>query len=322
MKNETTVKYFYILPFSGETKNKPSISTFFFLIYLVGVLINSSIITVICLEVQLHKPMYFFICNLSIVDIFYTSVTVPKLLHRLLSGNHFVSFSQCYAQFHFQTVVATAEEILLVVMAYDRYVAICLPLHYHRILSRRNCTVITIGIWTAAFINSSMIVILAMNLSSCNSNVIHQFFCDNKSLTKTTCTGTLMFFVVTGIEMLILVFIPLMYTVISYVNIFSVIFKMTSKDSRRKAFSTCSSHIAVVSIYHGAGLIGYLIPPYSNVLDLVFTIIYTSIIPMINPIIYSLQNSTVQSALLGLVKVLFNPFMTFDIPIRHGQIVV
>ncbi|KAM4023953.1 olfactory receptor 12D1-like [Anomaloglossus baeobatrachus] len=197
MKNETSVTYFYILPFSGEKGNKPLISTFFFLIYLVGVLINSSIITVIYLEVQLHKPMYLFICNLSIVDIFFTSVTIPKLLHRLLSENHFVSFSQCYAQLYFLSVVATGEQILLFIMAYDRYVAICLPLHYHRILNQRNCTLITIGIWAAAFLNALTYMILAMNMTLCNSNVIHQLFCDHKSLTKTTCTGTEMFFVVT-----------------------------------------------------------------------------------------------------------------------------
>ncbi|XP_073414835.1 olfactory receptor 1G1-like [Dendrobates tinctorius] len=302
MTNETSVKYFYILPFSGETRNKPLISTIFFLIYLFGVLINSAIITVICLEVQLHKPLYLFICNLSIVDIFYTSVTAPKLLHMLLSGNHIVSFSQCYTQLYFLLAVTTAEEILLFIMAYDRYVAICLPLHYHQILSRRNCLLITIGIWAAAVLNSLIFVISAMNMSSCQSNLIHQFFCDLKSLTKTTCTGTLMFFVVTGIEMLILAFTPFMCTLISYVNIFSVIFKMPSKDARKKAFSTCSSHITVISLYYGAGILGYLIPPYSDVLDSVFSIIYTNIIPIINPIIYSLQNSNVQSALLGLMR--------------------
>ncbi|XP_073414833.1 olfactory receptor 1f45-like [Dendrobates tinctorius] len=302
MENETSITYFYILPFSGQTRNKPLIFTFFFLMYLVGVHINSAIITVMCLKVHLHKPMYLFICNLSIVDIFYTSVTVPKLLHMLLSGNHFISFSQCYTQLYFVSAVATAESILLFIMAYDRYVAICLPLHYHQILSWRNCTLITIGIWAATFLNSLIFVISAMNMSSCHSNVIHQFFCDAKSLTKTTCMATQIFFGVTGIEILILAFTPFLCTVISYVNIFSVIFKIKSKDSRKKSFSTCSSHITIVSIYYGAGIIEYLIPSYSDVLDLVFSIIYTNIVPTINPIIYSLQNSNVQSAMLELVR--------------------
>ncbi|CAJ0961691.1 unnamed protein product [Ranitomeya imitator] len=201
---------------------------------------------------------------------------------------------------YFLLAVTTAEEILLFIMSYDRYVAICLPLHYHQILSRRNCLLITVGIWAAAVINSLLIVISAMNMSSCHSNVIHQFFCDFKSLTMTTCTGTLMFFMVTSVEILIFVFTPFMCTVISYVNIFSIIFKMTSKDQSKKSFSTCSSHITVVSLYYGAGLIGNLIPSYSDVLDLGFSIIYTNIVPMINPIIYSLQNSNVQTALLGL----------------------
>ncbi|XP_073516772.1 olfactory receptor 1f45-like [Phyllobates terribilis] len=302
MKNETSLKYFYILPFSGETKNKPLISLFFFIIYLVGVLINSSIITVICLELQLHKPLYLFICNLSIVDIFYTSVTVPKLLYMLFYGNYIVSVSQCYTQFYFFITVATAEEILLFIMAYDRYVAICLPLHYHQILSQKNCTLITIGIWTAAFLNSLLYIIEVLNMSSCHSNLIPQFFCDPKSLTMTICTTTELFFAVTALEMLVFAFVPLMCTFISYFKIFSIIFKMKSKERRRKAFSTCSSHITIITIYYGTCLIGYLIPPYSDILDLAFNVVYTTVIPMINPIIYSLQNSNVKTALLGFIK--------------------
>ncbi|KAG9464544.1 hypothetical protein GDO78_019778 [Eleutherodactylus coqui] len=297
MKNETSIKYFYLLPFYGGIQNKSLIAAFFSLIYLVGILVNSSIITVICLEVQLHKPMYIFISNLSIVDICYTSVTVPKLLHMLLSGDHIVPFSQCYTQLYFFATVGTAEDILLFIMAYDRYVAICIPLHYPIILSQRNCTMITFGIWAAAFLNSLLYTTTALYKSSCHSNIIHQFFCDAKSLTKTTCSSTNIFFIVTGLEVLILAVFPLLCILISYVKIFSVIFNMKSKESRRKAFSTCSSHVTVISIYYGTALVGNLIPSNSEIQESVVNIIYTSIIPMINPIIYSLQNSNVQSAL-------------------------
>ncbi|KAG9463249.1 hypothetical protein GDO78_022129 [Eleutherodactylus coqui] len=302
VKNETSIRYFFMWTFPGETRYKPLISIFFFLIYSVGVFVNSFIITIICLEVQLHKPMYLFICNLSIVDIFFTSVTVPKLLHMLLSGNHIVSFSQCYTQWYFFSAVLTAETTLLFIMAYDRYVAICIPLHYNQILNQRNCILITIGIWASAFLNALVFVVSALNTSSCHSNIIHQFFCDIKSLTRTTCTTTPMFSEIVGIEIFIFGFIPFLSTCISYVNIFSVIFKMKSKESRKKAFSTCSSHTTIIIIYYGAALIGYLIPPYSDVLDSVFNTIYTTMIPMINPIIYSLQNTNVQSVLLRFVK--------------------
>ncbi|KAG8549732.1 hypothetical protein GDO81_019864, partial [Engystomops pustulosus] len=300
MKNETSLKYFYMLPFSGETRSKPFITAFFFLIYVVGVLINSSIITVICLEVQLHKPMYLFICNLSIVDILFTSVTIPKLLHMLLSGNHIVSSAQCYTQLLFLIILLIAEETLFFVMAYDRYVAICIPLHYQQILSRRNCIWITFGIWAATFFNSVVFFLSIFYMSSCHSNVIHQFFCDVKSLTRTTCTATQMFFVVAGIDLFTLAFIPSFCTFVSYVKIFSVVFKMKSRESRRKAFSTCSSHLTVITMYYGSSVIVYFLPAYSEVLDSVFNIIYTTITPMINPIIYSLQNSNVQSAFMGL----------------------
>ncbi|KAG9460846.1 hypothetical protein GDO78_019178, partial [Eleutherodactylus coqui] len=302
VKNKTSIKFFYMLTFSGETRYKPSISIFFFLIYSVGVFVNSFIIIIICLEVQLHKPMYLFICNLSLVDIFCISVPVPKLLHMLLSGNHIVSFSQCYTQWYFFSAVVTAETILLFIMAYDRYVAICIPLHYNQILNQRNCILITVGIWAVAFLNSLLLVVSALNMSSCLSNIIHQFFCDVKSLTRATCTTTPMFSEIVGIEIFIFAFIPFLSTCISYVNILSVIFKMQSKESRKKAFSTCSSHITIIIIYYGAALIAYLIPSYSDVLDSVFNTIYTTMIPMINPIIYSLQNSNIQSALLRFVK--------------------
>ncbi|XP_073414846.1 olfactory receptor 5B21-like [Dendrobates tinctorius] len=302
MKNQTSFKYFYLLPAFGESSNKFLISTLFLIIYLVGVLVNSSIITVICMETQLHKPMYRFIRNLSIVDIFYTSVTVPKLLHILLSGNHIVSFPQCYTQLYFFLAVSTAEEILLFIMAYDRYVAICLPLHYHQILSRKNCTLITIGIWAGAFLNSSILIISVLYMSSCHSNIIHQFFCDIKSLSMTTCTTMQMFYVVIGIDILILVFIPVMGTFISYFKIFSIIFRMKSKESRKKAFSTCSSHITVITIYYGTGVAYYLIPAYSDILDSFLNLVFVAVTPTINPIIYSLQNSKIQSALLKLMK--------------------
>ncbi|KAG8550981.1 hypothetical protein GDO81_023910, partial [Engystomops pustulosus] len=302
MTNETFIKYFYILPFSGETRSKPFITAFFFLIYVVGVLINSSIITVICLEVQLHKPMYLFICNLSIVDIFYTSVTVPKLLHMLLSGNHLVSSAQCYTQFYFFFTVSVAEEILLFVMAYDRYVAICKPLHYIRILSRRNCSLITVGIWVIAVFSTLLYVTSVLYMTSCHSNLIHQFFCDIKSLTRISCTGSGIFLIITGIDIFIFGGIPVTCTFISYFKIFKVIFKMKSRESRGKAFSTCSSHLTVIFIFYGTSITDYLIPNQSDVLDLIFNIIFSTLIPMTNPIIYSLQNSNVKMAMVGLIK--------------------
>ncbi|KAG8550992.1 hypothetical protein GDO81_023921 [Engystomops pustulosus] len=265
MKNETSVKYFYLLPFSGETRSRPFITAFFFLIYVVGVLINSSIITVICLEVQLHKPMYLFICNLSIVDIFYTSVTVPKLLHMLLSGNHIVSSAQCYTQLFSFVTVAAAEDLLLFIMAYDRYVAICNPLHYNLIMSQTNCTLITIGIWAAALLNSFMFLLSALYMSSCHSNLIHQFFCDPKSLTKTICIGRdILVLLMNFMEVFFFAFVPLMCTFVSYFKIFSIILKMKSRESRSKAFSTCSSHLAVISLYYVTCLAEYLIKEIRN----------------------------------------------------------
>ncbi|KAG8550977.1 hypothetical protein GDO81_023906, partial [Engystomops pustulosus] len=257
--------------------------------------------SITCLEVQLHKPMYLFICNLSIVDIFYTSVTVPKLLHMLLSGNHIVSSAQCYTQLYFFITAASVEETLLFVMAYDRYVAICDPLHYNQILSKRNCIVISFGIWVVAFLNSLLYVTSVLYMSSCHSNIIHQFFCDVKSLTRDTCNVTEMFLIIDGEGFLLFGVVPVICIFTSYFKIFFVVFKIKSEESRSKAFSTCSSHIAVISIYYGTCLAELLIPSHSDILDLSFNIIYTTIVPMTNPIIYSLKNCNVQSAILGLI---------------------
>ncbi|KAG8546181.1 hypothetical protein GDO81_019599 [Engystomops pustulosus] len=306
--NGTSIKYFFILPFSGGIKYGPFISIFFFFIYFAGVLINSSIITVICLEVRLHKPMYLFICNLSIVDIFYTSVTVPKLLHMLLSGNHIVSSAQCYAQLYFFSFIAATEGILLFVMAYDRYVAICVPLHYNRILSLRNCFLITTGIWVIAFVSALLYITPTLYMSSCHSNLIHQFFCDPKSLTRISCTTTALFFIITGLAILFFACIPVTCTFISYFKIFVVIFKMRSSESRWKAFSTCSSHLTIISIYYGKCVTDYLIPTQFDVLDLIFNIVFATLIPMTNPIIYSLQNSNVKMAMVGWIKKIFIQF--------------
>ncbi|KAG8546757.1 hypothetical protein GDO81_029886 [Engystomops pustulosus] len=208
--------------------------------------------------------------------------------------------------FSFVTVAA-AEDLLLFVMAYDRYVDIFNPLHYHRIMSQTNCTLITIGIWAAALLNSLMFLLSALYMSSCNSNLIHQFYCDVKSLTKTICIGRdILVLLMNFMEVFFFACVPLMCTFISYFKIFSIILKMKSRESRSKAFSTCSSHLAVISLYYVTCLAEYLIPSFSDVVDLVFSIIYVIVTPMINPIIYSLQNSNVKAGLLGFIKEIRN----------------
>ncbi|XP_040214362.1 olfactory receptor 1G1-like, partial [Rana temporaria] len=290
---------FYILPFFMTADKKLFIFNivFFFLIYLFGILVNLVIITVICLDFQLHTPMYLFICNLSIIDTCYTTVNIPKLLYILLSGNNTISFTKCFIQMYFFFIADSVEIMIIFIMAYDRYVAICHPLHYHRILNKKICILLTMVIWISGCLNSSLLTSSILKMLFCSSFNIHQIFCDAKALINIACGGTEMFYIIMYIECLVFGLCPVMCNLMSYVKIFRVIIKMKSKDGRKKAFSTCSSHLTVTAIYYGSCTAVYMIPPSDryNLLEQILTVFYTTVVPMLNPLIYSLRNKDVKN---------------------------
>ncbi|KAM5151753.1 olfactory receptor 1M1-like [Mantella aurantiaca] len=271
----------------------------FFLIYVIGILINLIIITVICLDIHLHTPMYLFLCNLSIIDISYTTVTVPKLLYILLSGNNTVSFTQCFIQAYFVFLAGITEVVLIFIMAYDRYVAICHPLDYHRILNKKICILLVMVAWIGNFFNSSLFTSPILKMIFCSSLTIHQLFCDAKALLNIACSGTEMFYIVMYAECLVFGLCPVMCNVMSYVKIIRVILRIKSKDGRSKAFSTCSSHLTVMIIYYGSSIAEYMIPPSGGyeLLEQFLTMFYTTVVPMLNPLIYSLRNKEVKDSL-------------------------
>ncbi|XP_063788979.1 olfactory receptor 2T1-like [Pseudophryne corroboree] len=188
-------------------------------------------------------------------------------------------------------------------MAYDRYVAICDPLHYHNILSRKHCLVLASGTWISGSLNSFVITIPATLMSFCQSRTIHQFFCDAKALINISCAGSKDVYIAIYIEILMYGVFPAMFCVTSYTKIIRVILQIKSKEGRKKAFSTCSSHLTVVIMYYMTGLVVYMVPPseYSDVLEPVSSVLYSVVTPMINPLIYSLRNKDVKSALLRLL---------------------
>ncbi|KAM5151770.1 olfactory receptor 1G1-like [Mantella aurantiaca] len=275
----------------------------FFLIYVFGILVNFIIITVIFLDLNLHTPMYLFLCNLSIIDIFYTTVTVPKLLYILFSGNNTISFTQCFIQMSFVFLTATTEDTILFIMAYDRYVAICHPLDYHRILNKKICILLVMSTWISCCVNSSLFTSSILQVIFCSSLTIHQFFCDAKALLNISCSGTEMFYIVMYTNILVFGFCPIMCNVISYVKIIRVILCIKSKDGRSKAFSTCSSHLTVMAIYYGTALTEYMMPPSDryDLLEQILTVFYTTVIPMLNPLIYSLRNKEIKNSLQKLL---------------------
>ncbi|XP_073490969.1 olfactory receptor 2T5-like [Aquarana catesbeiana] len=305
MENITSPIDVHILPFFMKTGNTLIIfsTVYFFFIYLIGMLMNIIIIAVICLDFHLHTPMYLFLCNLSVIDMCYTTVTIPKLLYILLSGNNTVPFTQCFIQMYLVVIADSVEVNILFIMAYDRYVAICHPLHYHHILNKKICILIIIVIWIGGSLNSSFVTSSVLKIIFCSSVTIHQFFCDAKALVNISSSGTEMFYIFMYAECLVFGLCPVMCNLMSYVKIIRVIQRIKSKDGRSKVFSTCSSHLIVMVIYYGSAVSVYMTPPSDryDFLEQILTIFYTTVVPMLNPLIYSLRNKEVKNSFRKLV---------------------
>ncbi|XP_018419888.1 PREDICTED: olfactory receptor 8H1-like [Nanorana parkeri] len=300
--NGTTARDFQILAFFSEHGKQPLLFSVFLLIYLTGLLGNLIIITVTCADIHLHTPMYFFLCNLSFVDISYTTVTVPKLMDMLLTGDNSISFIQCFAQMFFFTFVGSIEVLLLSSMAYDRYIAICNPLKYHLIMNRRNCVLLSVAIWIPGCINSALVTLFASTLPLCYSNKIQQFFCNVKALAQISCPDA-RFDALIYVEVIVLGLCPLLLSMSSYMKIIKVVLRM-SASGRRKTFSTCASHLIVLLMFYGTILFMYMKPTsrYSGELDQTFSVMYAAIAPMLNPLIYSLRNKEVKNALIRITR--------------------
>ncbi|KAG8550972.1 hypothetical protein GDO81_023901 [Engystomops pustulosus] len=295
MENQTPITEFRIIAFSTSTDHKWALFSLFLSLYIIGLLVNVTIITVICYNHHLHSPLYIFLSSLSIVDIYFTNVTVPKLLHMLLSGNNVITFTQCLTQMYFFYLAPSTENMLLVSMAYDRYAAICHPLHYQQILSIKKCFLFIFGSWVFGSLNSLFVTLPTLKMSFCNSNKISHFFCEAKALTKIAWTSTDAFYTAIYVDMPIGLGLFLC-TLMSYVKIIQIILGIKSREGRKKAFSTCSSHIAVVTIYYGTAASVYFIPasPYTSLPEQVITVIYAVVTPMLNPLIYSLRNQELE----------------------------
>nr|DBA19141.1 TPA: hypothetical protein GDO54_015008 [Pyxicephalus adspersus] len=304
MENDTSSKAFHLLFFPSVSGNRLLFFFVFFFLYLTGLLVNCTIIIVIYHSQHLHSPLYLFLCNLSIVDILYTTVNVPKLLDMLLFDQNTMSFHHCFTQLFFWWGCASTEDILLFTMAYDRYVAICKPLHYHSVFSGKNCLKLIIVIWFSGSFNSLLVTIAASKMSFCQSTIIEQYFCDAKALLKISCTGTKLFYIVICIELLVFGLCPFLCTVISYMKIIRVILHMSHKDGRHKAFNTCSSHLTVISVFYGTIFSTYMMPPARHLVDVEqgLSILFTAVVPVLNPLIYSLPNKEVKRALIKLAR--------------------
>ncbi|KAM6204827.1 olfactory receptor 5J3-like [Sarcoramphus papa] len=297
--NHTTVTQFILLGLTSEPKLQTPLLIIFLMIYLITLTGNLGLITLIKTTPQLHTPMYFFLCNLSVVDLCYSSVFSPKLLIGFLAEKKTISYSACFVQHFFFLVFVTTEVFLLAVMAYDRYVAICNPLLYAISMPKRVCVQLVAGSYVGGILNSLIQTCCLLPLPFCGPNVINHYFCDTNPLLKLTCSddhlNELLLVTFNGIISMSALFI----IVISYVYILSSILRIRSAEGKHKAFSTCASHLLTVTLFYVPAGLSHMQPgsKYSLEMEKVTAVFYTLIIPMLNPLIYSLRNKEVKDAL-------------------------
>ncbi|XP_051822773.1 olfactory receptor 1020-like [Antechinus flavipes] len=304
VENQTEVKYFVLLGLSDDPELKPILFVVFFFIYMATMMGNLGMIILITIDSRLHTPMYFLLSSLSFVDACYSSAVTPKMLVNLLADNKVISKNGCAAQFYFFGSFLGTECFLLAVMAYDRYVAICYPLLYSVIMSEKVCFMLVATTFLAGFGNAAVHTGMTFKLSFCASNKINHFYCDTPPLLKLSCSDTHINGIVIMAFSSFNVISCVLMVLISYLFILVTILRMRSAEGRSKAFSTCASHLTAVTIFFGTILFMYLRPTssYSMQQDKVVSVFYTVIIPMLNPLIYSLKNKDVKDALKKILK--------------------
>ncbi|XP_027716657.1 olfactory receptor 10AG1-like [Vombatus ursinus] len=291
-KNLTLLEEFILLGFSELPDVQGLLFVLFLVIYISILLGNGLIIVITNMEPALQIPMYYFLGNFSFVEICYTSVTLPRMLMNLWRQKRNISLLLCAVQLCFFLILGVTESLLLVVMAYDRYVAICKPLSYPLIMNYKMCVQMVIGSWLIGIPFLTGQTYQVFSVPFCGSKKLNHFFCDMPPLKKLACRDTSgdEFFIY--IDCFLFGLIPFLLILLSYIRILSTILKLPSTTGRSKAFSTCSSHLIVVCLFYGSGFIAYLQSKssYSGRTDKVFSLFYAVVIPMINPMIYSLRN--------------------------------
>ena len=285
--------------FEGGLQTQALLFALFLALYVVAVLGNLTMIVVITLDARLHSPMYFFLKNLSLVDLCYSSVIAPKALANFLSSSKVITFEGCAAQFFFFSLLVTTEGFLLAVMAYDCFVAICSPLHYPISMCPSVCARLMLGCYSGGCLNSILQTSFTFSLPFCSSNHIDHFFCDVPPLLKLACADTtineLLLFGICGL----IIMGTILVIVVSYSYITVTILRMCSGGGRHKLLSTCGSHMTAVSLFYGTVFVMYAQPGAVESMEQgkVVSVFYTLVIPMLNPLIYSLRNKDVKHAL-------------------------
>ncbi|XP_062962829.1 olfactory receptor 2A12-like [Cynocephalus volans] len=299
-QNQSWVSEFILLGFSSDPKSNRILFTVFLLLYLSSVLGNGLIFTLICLDTHLHTPMYFFLCILSLMDMGYISTTMPQMLVHLLGHSQTISFAGCWMQMYMVGALGLTECILFVVMAYDRYVAICYPLRYTVILSWGLCRWLAAGTWACGFFFSLIHTFFTMRLPYCGPNMVNHYYCEGPSVRSLACMDTRLIEMVDRVISVFVVVVPLSLILASYIHIALAILKIKSTRGRCKAFSTCASHLTVVTFFYVPVTYIYTKPKssYSPEQDKHISLFYSVFSALLNPVVYSLRNKDIKVAFL------------------------
>uniref|UniRef100_A0A452HCM6 Olfactory receptor n=1 Tax=Gopherus agassizii TaxID=38772 RepID=A0A452HCM6_9SAUR len=309
-KNETLVVEFILLGFGNAPELQPLLFLLFLLIYIVTMAGNILIIMLVVVDQHLHTPMYFFLGNLACLEISYTSTILPRMLASLLTGDRTISVKCCLVQTYFFAIIATTENLLLAAMSYDRYLAICNPLRYAALMNGRVfCFQLVAGSWVYSFLVNGTLNYFLFPLTFCGSKYIDHFFCDFSPMIKLSCGDTQTLQLATFTVSTIGTLVPLLLTLTSYIYIITAILRIHSTTGRQKAFSTCSSHLIVVTILYMSVITVYVFPTSNTpkVLNKIFSLFYTVLTPMVNPIIYSLRNKEVKQCVVFLCQLFKSP---------------
>uniref|UniRef100_A0A8C5PB66 G-protein coupled receptors family 1 profile domain-containing protein n=1 Tax=Leptobrachium leishanense TaxID=445787 RepID=A0A8C5PB66_9ANUR len=297
--NRTVITEFLLLGFGNLHSLKMICFISFLLIYIMSLMGNVLVILLVMTNRSLHSPMYFFLSQMSVSEIIFTSNIVPNMLHLILAGGGNMSITQCLIQFYLLGVPTIAQCLLLAAMSFDRYVAICNPLHYSRIMTIKLQVQLTFICWFLGFSLTLLIYVFLNELQFCDSNVINHFYCDVPPVLALSCSDTFAAELVTSLVSFPIILSPFGIIITTYVSILITIFKIPTTSGRQKAFSTCSSHLTIVCMYYGTLTTIYIFPPKESLVSVNkgLSLLYTLVTPLLNPVIYTLRNRDIRQAI-------------------------
>ncbi|KAL6033439.1 hypothetical protein STEG23_033099 [Scotinomys teguina] len=303
MGNHTRVTVFILAGLTDDPQWKIVLFVFLLLTYLLSITGNLTIITLTLVDIHLKTPMYFFLRNFSFLEISYTTTCIPKLLVTMATGDKAISYGNCLTQVFFAFLFGASEFYLLAAMSYDRYVAICKPLHYMTIMNNKVCLQLVLSCWLAGFFVIFPPLLLGLNLDFCASNIVDHFYCDTTPLLQLSCTDTQLLEMMGFVSALVTLLLTLVMVIISYTYIALTILKIPSTSQRKKAFSTCSSHMIVISLSYGSCIFMYVKPSVKQKVSISkgISVLNTSVAPLLNPFIYTLRNQQVKKAFINTI---------------------